>query len=257
MAVSRIRIKKEPFAILKIYHQVAGNGQMGKSTGGGEWGGENGWSVFLYSELGNEDQLPWSVTKPVKLLSFCRVQPHKHFIGLKRLCPCLLCITSVLPREESGHFTHVESLLLTTPFRYPPLLTLRDSQPYFSSPRKTVKELIFKIFPLSASSISNTWNSGAVLFFLLLPSPKAMIPCVLKFSYHGDDSRYKSGWRFCTGRELGGLPLTLEPVWTGSLEMNTIMLKWGARGCLCLCVLWSFLCLMGGWSLNSFCWVPK
>lgn len=42
MAVSWIRIKKEPFAILKIYHEVPGNGQMGKYMAGGEWGGENG-----------------------------------------------------------------------------------------------------------------------------------------------------------------------------------------------------------------------
>ena len=75
MAVSGIRVKKEPFATFIIYHQVAGGGQMGKSTWGGEWGGKNGWSVILYSELGNEDQLPWSVTKPVKPLSFCRLYP--------------------------------------------------------------------------------------------------------------------------------------------------------------------------------------
>jgi len=42
MAVSGIRVKKEPFAIFIIYHQVAGDGQMGKSTWGGEWGGKNG-----------------------------------------------------------------------------------------------------------------------------------------------------------------------------------------------------------------------
>lgn len=45
---------------------------------------------------------------------------------------------------------------------------------------------------------SNT-TAGAVLFFLLLPSPEAIIPCVTMLGYHAGDSRYKSGRDFAGG----------------------------------------------------------
>lgn len=100
MAVSGIRVKNEPFAIFIIYHQVAGDGQMGKSTWGGEWGGKNGWSVILYSELGNEDQLSWLVTKPVKLLSFCRVHPTGVLKVLNVFVP--VCYALLLYYQEKS-----------------------------------------------------------------------------------------------------------------------------------------------------------
>lgn len=73
--------------------------------------------------------------------------------------------------------------------------------------------------------MSNT-TSGAFLFFLLLPSPEAIIPCVMMLGYHGDDSCYKSRLRFCREQVGAGasLPLTLSPDQTHrrrALEINT------------------------------------
>lgn len=67
MVISGVSVKNEPFATLTIdreVFQLVDNGQGGRST----LGGKVGWWVILDSELGNEDQLPGSVS-----LSFCRV----------------------------------------------------------------------------------------------------------------------------------------------------------------------------------------
>lgn len=53
---------------------------------------------------------------------------------------------------------------------------------------------------MRVSFVSNT-TAGAVLFFLLLPSPEAIIPCVTVLGYHAGDSRYKSGRDFAEGRK--------------------------------------------------------
>lgn len=59
---------------------------------------------------------------------------------------------------------------------------------YFYSLGKTVNKLLLKISPSKKDQVrppSQTLDSGAILFFLLLSSLEAKLPCVMKFSYHG------------------------------------------------------------------------
>lgn len=165
----------------------------------------------------------------------------------------MLHFASRIPGKETEHFYPVESLLSRT-FTDVLNASSHDIEPCFYSLWKAMHELLCKM-----STSKKNWVcppsilSGAVLFFLLLFSPEAIIPCVVMLGYCGDDSRYRSQLKFgLTSREVGSSHWPWSPDWTQRwqpLRWTLMHLKCGSNA-LAHCPSLSSL----SWNFLGFIW---